>query len=78
MTRRMAKDEARAWVERWKLVEDRERRELRKETYAERLRALAVLMASHDLFDLSALDEEDVRVRARWAELQSLAPHADG
>jgi hypothetical protein len=58
---------------RWRVVEERQRQELRKETYQERLQALAVLMASRDLFDFSALDEEDAVARARWAQLQSLA-----
>lgn len=69
----MTKDEARAWMARWDAVRDRERRELRSETYAERLEALAVLMASQDLFDLSALDEEDAAARERWARLQTLS-----
>lgn len=69
----MTKDEARAWMARWDAVEERERRELRKETYEERLEALSVLMASQDLFDFTPLDAEDVVARARWTRLQALA-----
>jgi hypothetical protein len=68
----MTKDEANAWRAGWQAVEERQARELRESTYEERLRALAVLMSSASLFDLHQLDEEDERVRARWARLQSL------
>ena len=69
----MTPDEARDWMARWRLVEERQRRELREQTYDERLRALATLMASADLFDTRALDEEDAVVRERWARLRRLA-----
>jgi len=69
----MTKDEARAWMSRWDAVRERERRDLVSQTYEERLEALAVLMASQDLFDFSTLDAEDAMVRARWAKLQALA-----
>ena len=68
----MTKDEARAWRAGWQAVEERQARELRESTYEERLRALAVLMSSANLFDFHQLDEEDERARARWAQLQSL------
>ena len=73
MSGRMTKEEARSWMARWRAVEERERSELRQETYGERFRALAALMASTALFDFRELDEEDAVVRARWARLQSLA-----
>jgi len=69
----MTKDEARSWMARWRVVEDRQRREAQKESYAERFRALAFLMASADLFDSQRLDEEDAVARARWARLELLA-----
>lgn len=73
MTRRMTKEEAQSWMARWRLVEERQRSELRHQTYDEKLRALALLMASTALFDFRKLDAEDAIVRARWARLQSLA-----
>ncbi|MGZ5445100.1 MAG: hypothetical protein ACXW31_06405 [Thermoanaerobaculia bacterium] len=69
----MTKAEARSWMTRWRAVEERERHELGLASYEERFRALAALMASRDLFDFSALDEEDAAVRARWTRLQNLA-----
>jgi len=57
-------------------VERIERDELRKESPAEKFRALAFLMASTDLFDMPALDAEDNIARARWARLQSTAVDA--
>lgn len=68
----MTKDEARTWVSRWKAVEERERAELRCESYESKFRDLAYLMASSDLFDLSSLDAEDAVVRERWTRLRSL------
>jgi hypothetical protein len=56
----------------WKAVEERQGDELRKESYESKFRALAYLMASADLFDLSTLDSEDAMARERWARLQSL------
>ncbi|HEX6642173.1 MAG TPA: hypothetical protein VF215_13725 [Thermoanaerobaculia bacterium] len=52
-------------------MEERERDELRKESPQEKFKALAFLMASADLFDLSQLDSEDAVARARWARLQA-------
>ena len=56
----------------WRALEERERDELRQASHAEKLRALAFLMASADLFDLSQLESEDAISRARWVRLQSL------
>lgn len=68
----MTKDEARNWMAGWKALEERERAELRSESYEAKFEALACLMASTDLFDLSTLESEDAVVRERWARLQSL------
>lgn len=73
MNRPMVKSEVQAWRTSWSLVSEREREELRNESPAEKFRALAFLMASIDLFDLSSLDAEDAAARRRWAHLQSLA-----
>jgi hypothetical protein len=68
----MTKEMAQAWQARWRAVEERQQEELRKQSFDEKLRSLAFLMASADLFDMSSLHEEDVIVRERWARLQSL------
>ena len=43
----------------WRALEERERAELRTASHVEKFRALAFLMASADLFDLSQLESED-------------------
>jgi len=53
-------------------LEERQLDELRKESPREKFQALAFLMASADLFELSQLESEDAIARARWARLQSL------
>jgi hypothetical protein len=68
MTKQMAKE----WQARWRAVEERQQQELRNQSFDEKLRALAFLMASVDLFDMSSLEEEDAIARDRWARLQSL------
>ena len=68
----MTASDARSWMAGWRALEERERDELRKASHAEKFRALAFLMASADLFDLSQLESEDAISRARWARLQSL------
>ncbi|MEA2239699.1 MAG: hypothetical protein QOC81_4423 [Thermoanaerobaculia bacterium] len=65
----MSKEVAQQWMNAWRAVEDRQRDELRKETFDEKFRALAFLMASSDLFDLSQLDQEEQAARERWARL---------
>lgn len=71
MTREMVQE----WMASWRAVEERQREELRKESFEKKFRALAFLMASTDLFDTSLLDAEDATARERWARLQSLTPH---
>jgi hypothetical protein len=68
----MTKETAKEWLAQWRAVAEREEHELRQQSFDEKLRALAFLMASADLFDRSALDEEDAIARERWARLQSL------
>jgi hypothetical protein len=65
----MTKEMAQA---RWRAVEERQQQELRDQSFDEKLRALAFLMASVDLFDMSSLAAEDAAARERWARLQSL------
>ena len=71
----MSKEMAQEWMNAWRAVADRQRQELREETFDEKFRALAYLMASSGLFDLSQLDREDQLVRERWARLQSSGNH---
>ena len=68
----MTASDARSWMAGWRALEERQRDELRNASYAEKFRALAFLMASADLFDLSQLESEDAVARERWARLQSL------
>ena len=68
----MTKDMAQQWMARWQAVDEREAQDLRKQSFDEKLRALAFLMASVDLFDMSSLSAEDTAARERWARLQSL------
>lgn len=72
MQEKMTKEMAQQWAARWRMVEERQIEELRKETYEEKFRALAFLMASSSLFDFSLLEREDKIARERWARLQSL------
>jgi hypothetical protein len=68
----MTKEMAKEWQARWRAVDEREQQELREQSFDEKLRALAFLMASVDLFDMSLLAAEDTAARERWARLQSL------
>lgn len=68
----MTSADAQAWMAGWRALAERERDELRKESHEEKFKALAFLMASTDLFDVSQLESEDAIARARWARLQSL------
>ena len=68
----MTKEMAKAWQARWRAVNEREQQELREQSFDEKLRSLAFLMASVDLFDMSSLAAEDAAARERWARLQSL------
>jgi len=72
MSTRMTSSDARSWMAGWRALEERERDELRRESHQEKFKALAFLMASTDLFDLSRLEDEDAVARARWTRLQSL------
>ncbi len=69
----MTKEQARAWKMGWAALTMRQREEALSATYAQRLQALAFLMASASLFDMQRLDAEDAITRTRWAQLQSLA-----
>ena len=71
MNRRLTPAEARAFVERWRLVNAAERDELRATPVAVKFRQLAALMASVDQLGWSdALAEEEAEVRERWRRLR--------
>jgi hypothetical protein len=72
MSNAMTRDEARAWMAGWKQAAAREVEELRQQSFEDKLRALAFLMSSTDLFDVRTLDAEDDLVRARWAQYRSI------
>lgn len=64
-------EQARAYVRRWELVNEREREELRAMTIDEKLRQVAMLMASAKALGWDErLDAEDAEVRERWRLLR--------
>lgn len=71
MTRRLTKSEARAYRDRWRLVNDREAEELRTESIEVKWLQINTLMAWARLpgWDDALREGEDV-VRERWAKLR--------
>jgi len=66
-------EDARQYLERWKLVEEREITELRNTPIDTKARQLAALMASRHLFGDDPDRERGVReVQARWARLRKV------
>lgn len=66
----MDRDEARAWMERWKIVNEFTDAEARAKTPEERFQDLETLVASADLFPVAVEDEEELRrVREIWMRL---------
>lgn len=64
-------DDALRYLERWKLVEEREIAELRNTPIEVKARQVGVLMASRDLFREDPDRERGVReVRARWVRIR--------
>lgn len=64
--------EAQAYLNRWKLVHERETAELRSTSMETKARQLGVLMASPDLFRHDDARDEEVReLRKRWAVIRS-------
>ena len=69
-----AKEEARAWRERWKLVNDFEREELLRTSMSDKARQLAVLMnTALQLGWQTSTDAEIEAVRNRWIHLKRAA-----
>ena len=69
----MNRDEARAWLGRWKEVERAEIEELRRTPAEVKLRQLDALAQSASLFDWSSDDRENERVRELWVTLRRRA-----
>ena len=64
-------EQAKSYLDRWKLVSEAEVEELRRTPMETKLRQLAALMASRRLFAPEPDREEGVRlVRERWARLR--------
>jgi hypothetical protein len=67
MIPRLSKKQARAFAERWRLVEEIERAELRETSPARKLEQLAALMASARALGWETTSAEEVEaVRERW------------
>jgi predicted ArsR family transcriptional regulator len=67
---RITREEGRAFRKRWEAVNAAEREELRAMSGEEKLRQLAALMASRDLFDWTEEMREEAEVRQRWNRLR--------
>ncbi len=78
MTRPPTKEEARAFADRWRLVNEAEIAELRATSIEQKFAQLAALMASARALDWTTTDEAEVAaVRARWVRLHRLLGRAD-
>jgi hypothetical protein len=63
--------EAREFLERWKLVHDEQAAQLRDTSMDVKLQQLAALMASRDAFAQDPNREREIlEVRERWAQLR--------
>jgi len=68
--RGITRKEARAFRKRWEAINAAEREELRAMSMEEKLRQLAALMASRDLFDRTEEMKGEAEVRERWNRLR--------
>jgi hypothetical protein len=67
----MTREQARAWKERWRAVNEIEIEELRKRTPEQDMRSLAALMAAARSFPKTGRRERDeAAVRAKWEQLK--------
>ena len=72
----MDREELRAWMKRWEIVNAYTIQESRALTPEERFRKLEMLFASASLFPAPAVEEEDVqRVRDLWQRLRERYPN---
>jgi hypothetical protein len=66
------REEARAWMERWKIVNEFTMNEVRALTPEQKFEQLELLVASADLFPQPVDDEEEnQRVRDLWMRLHA-------
>ncbi|MCK6552129.1 hypothetical protein L6R52_40235 [Myxococcota bacterium] len=73
MSRRVSRPEARAFAERWALVNDMERAELRAASLEQKFAQLAAMMESARALGWETTDPREVEeVRARWNRLAAL------
>lgn len=71
MARRMTNAEARAWAERWRLVNAREEEELRNTSLEVRWQQFNTLLRwAHEFGWTAELSEGVEEVRQRWAKLK--------
>jgi hypothetical protein len=71
METKMDKAEIRAWMDRWELVEEAHREELRTTPMETKLRQLAVMMHTARTLGWKTTTEADLRrIRGRWARLK--------
>lgn len=69
-------EEARAFRDRWRLVEERARAEQKASTIEEKVDELERLMLSVRDFGWDEMLDDDAPVRARWARLREKLPPA--
>jgi hypothetical protein len=63
--------EAREYLDRWKLVQDEQAAQLRRTSMEVKLQQLTALMASREIFGTDPnRDREILEVRERWAHLR--------
>lgn len=70
----VTRDELRAWIEGYELVNARQLEKVRSMTPAEKLDQISRLMSSADLFDMSRRDADDQRVIELWQRLRERWP----
>jgi hypothetical protein len=66
----MTREEARAWMERWKIVNEFTDAERRALTPEERFEDLVTLFESADLFEWPDTTDEDQRIGELWMRLR--------
>lgn len=69
MSDRMNKADLRAWMDRWALVNERQREEAARKTPAEKFLELGHLMAAADMFPMSRRKPADDEARELWVRL---------
>ena len=74
--KRLTKADGRAWLKRWRLVNQREQAELRQTSIETKLQQLAALMLSSSEFGWNEeLAGEEALARERWRQLRRAYGH---